>query len=74
MSAVNLKDVCRAKASGFKTTLITFRLVSIEHEYSDELRALIFGAFVFAIDVHAPVHLNVFFFETKNFSTKFYVN
>ncbi len=71
--AVNLKDVCNAKAAGVSVTFTAFYIVSIEQLYNDAFSWFIVGAFVLATDEHTPVHLNVFFVDNKNFKTKFYV-
>lgn len=70
--AVNLKEVCKAKAAGLRITLIIFNVVSTEQLYKVGSSIFIFGAFVFAIELQTPAHLKVFFFDTKNFNTKFY--
>lgn len=73
MSAVNLKEVCKAKAAGDKVTLTAFYTVSIVHVYNDAFSWFIIGALFLATDEHVPVHLKVFLVDTKNFKTKFYV-
>ncbi len=67
----NLNEVCKANAAGVRTTLMTFYVVSIEHEYNDESNCLIIGALVLATLEQFPVHLKVFLEDTKNFKTRF---
>lgn len=73
ISAVNLKEVCKANAPGDNVTFTAFYTGSISQVYKDALSWLIIGALVLATEEHVPVHLKVFLVDTKNFNTKFSV-
>ena len=69
--AVNLNEVCKARAAGLSITFIMFSVVSIEQVYKEAFSWLILGALVLAIEPQVPDHKNVFLDDIRNFKTKF---